>query len=384
MIKHRFLRNIGVALVIVCCWVAGMGWYYLYTPAVTSEQGFRYVLQPAASVNRLISDLSSEKIIKHPTYFKILIYVRGSSHRLKAGEYLFPKGTTPSQIISQMVAGKGLIYHSFTIIAGWNFHQVSQALQQENNLRHLTTNLSDSELMKQLGSNYTSPEGLFFPDTYYFIENSTDLMLLKRAYHLMETKLNDAWQLRDSQSPFTSPYESLIAASLVEKEAYLNTERPIIAGVLMNRLKKDMLLQIDPTVIYGVGSQYNGKIQKKDLTANTPYNTYVHKGLPPTPIAMPSIDSIMAVMHPEQHDYIYFVAKGDGSHQFSKTLNEHNVAVTQLRLIEAKRPNTPYFNNAVIAKYLLIHLTSSLRGREALGRGNPEKTVAVSKTFHLR
>jgi UPF0755 protein len=184
--------------------------------------------------------------------------------------------------------------------------------------------------MLHLGAANLKPEGEFFPETYYFTKGNSDLILLKHAFKAMQSKLNDAWSKRASALPYKNAYEALIAASLIEKEAYLSKERPIIAGVLVNRLKKEMLLQFDPSVIYGLGERYTGKLSKANLLENTAYNTYLHKGLPPTPIAMPSLASISAALHPEQNDYYYFVAKGDGSHQFSKTLLEHNAAVKAL------------------------------------------------------
>ncbi len=300
---------------------------FLMTPLVTEEAGFRYVLQPGASVKSFISDLTHQNIIKHPLLFSILLHIRHDSTQWKAGEYIFPKGTTPRDMMNRMVEGKGIIYHSFTIIAGWNFKQVRDALHQETELHHMLDHLKDEELMQKLGSKETHPEGQFFPDTYYYMTGATDLMVLRRAYHEMEAKFKQAWDMRDANLYFQKPYDVLIAASLVEKEAYLKQERPIIAGVLINRMKKNMLLQFDPTVIYGMGDRYKGKIHKTDLTTPTIYNTYTKKGLPPTPIAMPSIDSILAVLHPMQHNYYYFVAKGDGSHQFSTSLPDHNQAV---------------------------------------------------------
>lgn len=181
--------------------------------------------------------------------------------------------------------------------------------------------------MSRISSSDVDPEGEFFPETYYYTKDVSDLVILKRAYDLMQSRLSEAWQMRAADLPYQNAYEALIAASLIEKEAYFASERPLIAGVLVNRLKKNMLIQFDPTVIYGLGLRYDGTIHKKDLLENTPYNTYVRKGLPPTPIAMPSMASIEAALHPDNTDYLYFVARKDKSHQFSKTLPEHHAAV---------------------------------------------------------
>jgi UPF0755 protein len=187
-----------------------------------------------------------------------------------------------------------------------------------------------------------APEGEFYPETYYYTRGVADLVILKHAYDLMQSRLNQAWESRLPGLPYQDAYQALIAASLIEKEAHLNQERPIIAGVLINRLRKNMLLQIDPTVIYGMGDRYLGKIYRRDLLDDTIYNTYVHKGLPPTPIAMPSQASIDAAIHPAAHDYYYFVAKGDGSHQFSKSLPEHHRAVQS-----TKGQQTGYYNDSL-------------------------------------
>ena len=184
--------------------------------------------------------------------------------------------------------------------------------------------------MNRLGDAALAPEGQFFPETYYYTKGSSDLVILKRAFDLMQSNLKEAWETRSPNLPYKNVYEALIAASLIEKEAYFDAERPVIAGVLVNRIRKNMLIQFDPTVIYGLGLRYNGKIHKQDLLENTPYNTYVHKGLPPTPIAMPGRTSINAALHPDNTDYLYFVARSDKSHQFSKTLFEHQAAVIKL------------------------------------------------------
>jgi UPF0755 protein len=229
----------------------------------------------------------------------------------------------------QMTTGKGLYYRLFTIVPGWSFTQLRRQLLLNKYLKHISQTYDDKQIMTELGNSSLAPEGEFYPDTYYYTRGVPDLVILKRAYQLMQLKLNEAWETRLPGLPYKDAYDALIVASLIEKEAYLNSERPVIAGVLINRLRKNMLLQIDPTVIYGMGDRYTGKIYKENLVENTPYNTYVHKGLPPTPIAMPSQASIEAAIHPQANDYYYFVAKGDGSHQFSKTLLDHNVAVQE-------------------------------------------------------
>ncbi|HEX2549885.1 MAG TPA: endolytic transglycosylase MltG [Gammaproteobacteria bacterium] len=317
---------------------------FLYTPLV-NHSGYRFTVPAGASMKTVVNDLYDKGIIKNYIFFSTLVRLRGDSHSLKAGEYFFPEGTTPSKMLNQMVTGTGIVYRAFTIVPGWNFKDLSDALFKNTSIRHQLPHMTHQDLMKVLGRPDLDPEGQFFPDTYFFAEGTYDIVILKRSFKAMQTKLNTAWLTRDVGLPYQTPNEALIAASLIEKEAYLAEEQPRIAGVLMNRLQKDMLLQFDPTVIYGMGMRYNGTITKEDLLENTPYNTYVHKGLPPTPIAMPSLGAIIAALHPELNNYLYFVARGDGSHQFSETLSDHNDAV-----MDARKPW--FFNEDLLSRRL--------------------------------
>lgn len=303
--------------------------YYLFTPIPYQQGGDTYYLRPGTSKKLAIAELSKQGIIKHPILFSLYVFPQKSS-LLKTGEYLFPKGSTPVSIWRQMTTGTGLLYHQFTIVPGWTFNQLRMELSKAQELRHITAAMDDKQIMERLGYPHYSPEGYFFPETYNYTRGVPDLIILKRACDLMQIKLNEAWENRSAGLPYKNTYEALIAASMIEKEGYLDSERPVISGVLINRLRKNMLLQIDATVIYGLGQRYDGKIHKADLLEDTVYNTYVHKGLPPTPIAMPGLSSITAAMHPQQNDYYYYVAKGDGSHQFSKSLSEHNAAVQSI------------------------------------------------------
>jgi UPF0755 protein len=323
---------------------------FLFTPLVTDEQGYQYTVQPGATLKSVGDDLYFKNIIKDRVLFYLLVHLRRHGCHLKAGEYLFPKGTTPSTLLKQILTGSGLVYHKFTIVPGWSFRQLCAAMLQESHFHHLLQDLSGQALMKRLGSSVQDPEGQFYPDTYYFVGGSSDVSLLKRAFQAMQEKLEAAWQGREAGLPLDTSYQALIIASLIEKETEYDVERPVIAGVIINRLRKKMLLQIDPTVIYGMGTRFDGTIHKKDLLENTRYNTYVHKGVPPTPIAVPGLESLMAVMHPQHHDYLYFVAKHgkDGPHQFSRTLAEHYVAVAASR-----KARQSFFNNALIRYYLL-------------------------------
>lgn len=324
---------------------------FLYSPLISNDQGYKYTVPHGASFRSVSDDLCAKHIVTNRLFFNVLIHLRRDGHELKAGQYFFQKGTTPSKMLDQMATGSGILYHTFIIVPGWNFKQLSMALLQESSLNHKLITLTDTQLMTLLGHPELNPEGQFLPETYFFVEGSSDTAILKRAFKAMQTKLNLAWGERANGLPFKNSYEVLIAASLIEKEAYLAAERPVIAGVLINRLRRDMLLQFDPTVIYGLGSLYDGVIHKEDLLKDTPYNTYIHKGLPPTPIAMPSFDAIKAVTHPDQNDYIYFVARNvGGSHQFSKTLEEHHVAV------EAAE-KTPWFFNAELMRHYFLKMS---------------------------
>lgn len=353
MIRRRAILIFINTLIVVCVVVATTWIKFLFTPLITDEHGYQYTVQSGNSIKTVINDLYFKNIIHNRFFLYVLVRLRGDSQELKAGEYFFSEGTTPSKMLNQMVTGTGLVYHTFTIIPGWNFRDLREAILRENSLRHTLQNINDNEVMARLGRPELLPEGQFFPDTYYFAEGISDIVLLKRASETMQKKLRIAWNARTPGLPYKNPNEILIAASLIEKEAYLNDERPIIAGVLVNRLRKDMLLQIDPTVIYGMGLRYDGKIRKEDLLDNNSYNTYVNKGLPPGPIAMPSLESIMAVVHPENNDYLYYVARGDGSHQFSITYIEHQAAI-----VEANKFN-PWFFNGELLRYHLQKIFSN-------------------------
>ncbi|MDZ4210126.1 MAG: endolytic transglycosylase MltG, partial [Methylotenera sp.] len=212
------------------------------------------------------------------------------------------------------------------------FQQMRDRIKKNDAIKQTITVLSEPEILKLMGSEYSIAEGLFFPDTYYFDRNTTDTVILKRSYDAMQSKLKVAWERREAGLPYKNSYEALIMASIVEKETGKASERPMIAGVFINRLRIGMRLQTDPTVIYGMGAQYNGNIRKKDLLTDTPYNTYTRNGLPPSPIAMPGMAAIEAALHPEKTKALYFVGKGDGSHAFSNNLEDHNRAVVKYQL----------------------------------------------------
>ena len=323
--------------------------YFLNTPTIIPN-GVVFYLKPGTSKKVLAAELTQQHLIHHSYLFTMYLYLYSfitNHNHLKTGEYYFRIGSTPISIIKQITKGTGHYYRVFTIIPGSTFQQLRQDLSRNQYFYHVVSELNDQKIMDRLGASQFLPEGNFFPDTYYYTRGNSDFVILKHAYQLMQFHLNQAWINRAPSLPFKNPYELLIAASLIEKEAYLQTEKPLIAGVLVNRLRNNMLLQFDPTIIYGLGNRYRGKIYQSDLMDNNSYNTYLHKGLPPTPISLPNQSSLLAASHPMSHAYFYFVAKGDGSHQFSSSLTEHNKAVSL-----SNKASASYFNNDKIVTYL--------------------------------
>ena len=254
--------------------------------------------------------------------------VSGQDRRIKAGNYEIPAGTTPQGLLQKLARGEETL-RALTLVEGWNFRQVRAALARDEGLRHDATVLDDAQLMDKLGRPGVAPEGRFFPDTYTYAKGSSELALLRRALHAMDRRLEAAWAQRASDTPLKSADEALILASIVEKETGLASDRAHIAGVFTNRLRVGMLLQTDPTVIYGLGEKFDGNLRKRDLQTDTPWNTYTRAGLPPTPIAMPGKASLLAAVQPQATRALYFVAKGDGTSHFSASLDEHNRAVNR-------------------------------------------------------
>lgn len=254
--------------------------------------------------------------------------ISGQARQIKAGSYELVPGTTPRKLLSMLVRGEEAL-KSVTLVEGWTFTQVQAALQKAEQLAPDTQGQSFEIIMEKLGKRGVHPEGRFFPDTYTYAKGSSDLAVLKRAARAMDKRLEAAWALRSPDTPLKTPEQALILASIVEKETGRPADRPQIGGVFTNRLRIGMLLQTDPTVIYGLGPQFDGNLRKRDLAADTPYNTYTRAGLPPTPIAMPGKAALLAAVQPAPTKALYFVARGDGSSQFSASLDEHNRAVNK-------------------------------------------------------
>ncbi|WP_424195439.1 endolytic transglycosylase MltG [Ampullimonas aquatilis] len=321
------LLSIGVA--------AGYSWYWSHAPlqGTPLQQGesaypLQFVIPAGASAKASARLMKESGLMISPLQFALLARWQNKASQIKAGNYELLAETTPLQLLDKLTSGD-VTHQQIAIIEGWTFAQMRLALNATPELQHTTASMSDAELIAALALPVDHPEGQFFPDTYRFDKGSTDLSIFKRAHQVLQKKLDTAWQGRAEALPFASPYEALIMASIVEKETGNARDRSKVAAVFVNRLKKGMLLQTDPTVIYGMGTQFDGNLRKNDLQTDTPYNSYTRSGLPPTPIALPGQAAIEATLHPAPIDALYFVAKGDGTSIFSNTLPEHNQAVNR-------------------------------------------------------
>lgn len=318
------------ALIVFSISAAGYWLWTDYQKALTEAAVVKdpvYIeIKKGDSFNRITDKLIAHKVAINPYWFKLIAYQNKVTGKLKAGEYILNPGLKASELLDLFVRGKSRQY-SITFPEGWTFKDIRQKIQKNPLISQTLTGMDDESVMEMIDPSYQNPEGLFFPDTYFFEKNMSDLSLLKRAYYKMQQILQAEWDKKEESLPLESPYQALILASIVEKETGEPSERPHIAGVFTQRLRKGMLLQTDPTVIYGMGDSYKGDIRSKDLVTPTPYNTYVIKGLPPTPIAMPGQEAIHAVLHPAKTKSLYFVSRGDGTHVFSATLKDHNRAV---------------------------------------------------------
>ncbi len=295
------------------------------------------IVPKGTSFNRLLGDLEQVGVINKPLYFKAFARLNKLSGKIKAGEFLIEKDLTPNELLSKFVDGKSL-QHSFAVIEGTTFKQLrAQLVLRKGLIKQTLAGKTDAEILSAIGAKESHPEGLFLADTFQVERNSTDLDLLVRSYRAQQQELARLWEARNTKLPYKTSYEALIMASIVEKETAVAAERPLIAGVFIKRLKIGMRLQTDPTVIYGIGDKYKGNITRKDLRKPTPYNTYTIAGLPPTPIAMVGREAIQAALNPKVGKSLYFVAKGDGSHQFSPSLKAHNKAVRKYQLRRKKQ-----------------------------------------------
>jgi UPF0755 protein len=291
----------------------------------------RLNVSPGMSLSSIARILVREGWIKHPYYLILEAKWRDKARLIKAGEYAIEPGTTQLSLLDKLVAGK-VIQYSLTIPEGLTFKEMSDLVTGSQDLVHTLDSTEPEQIIQQLEFLKSHPEGLFYPDTYHFPRGTTDLEFFHRAYQTMQQTLEQEWQQRALGLPYTTPYEALIMASIIEKETAEPSERDRIAGVFVRRLQKGMKLQTDPTVIYAMADSYEGNIGRRDLYIDSPYNTYVYSGLPPTPIASPGRAAIRAALQPADGNELYFVARGDGTHQFSSTLGEHNRAVRLYQL----------------------------------------------------
>lgn len=313
-------------LAAAAAWVA----YYTLTPVRLPQAPYEFTVHPGQGVNAVARQLAAEGVLPESFTLRMIARVAGP-HGVQAGTYRLDHPLTPLEILDKLRRGD-VVALEMLFVEGTTWRQWLAQLTTQQRVRATLAGKSDTELRQLFGIDEPSLEGWFFPDTYRFAPGSADVDILKRAHAAMKKRLADAWTGRDEAIPLKTPYQALILASIVEKETALSSERPLVAAVFMNRLRRGMRLQTDPTVIYGMGESYGGNIRKKDLLTDTPWNTYTRDGLPPTPISMPGAGAIAAAVHPATSDYLYFVSRGDGSHEFSRTLEEHNRAVAKWQL----------------------------------------------------
>jgi UPF0755 protein len=322
-------------IVLVVSLLIGWAWMeykeFLATPLRIEQGSVIYEVPKGASLAAVARDLEEAGMIDDGRHLQWYGRYTGQANRIRAGEYRLTHDLVPDTLLALLVSGRSVTY-SLTLLEGWNIRQVRAAVAAHEALLHTLEGVDDAGLMARLGLPGEHPEGRFFPDTYQFTRGMSDLEFLRRALGMMDEELAAAWAERAEDVPLANPYEALVLASIVEKETGRADERPEIAGVFARRLQKGMKLQTDPTVIYGMGERYDGNIRRGDLEEDTPYNTYVHAGLPPTPICMPGREALRAAVNPAPGSSLYFVATGDGAHVFSDTLQQHNAAVRKYQL----------------------------------------------------
>lgn len=322
-----FLSLLGVTA------AAGWAWYHLKAlerPAPLAQSQL-FEVPPGLPFKSVAGRMQSADLVRSAFWLRVRVRLQGEARGIQAGEYEFDPGMSPLDMVRRMLEGKTKTW-PIRFIEGWTFAQVRQSLNEDKHLDHVTPGLSDKQVMEALGHGGEQAEGRFFPDTYLVSKGESDLSVLRRAYQRMRKVLTEEWRGRRKGLPLKTPYQALILASIVEKETGEPSERPRIAGVFIRRLEKGMRLQTDPAVIYGLGARFDGNLTRKELEEDTPYNTYRHSGLPPTPIALPGKEAIHAVLHPAPGKALYFVARGDGTHVFSDTLAEHDRAVLKYQV----------------------------------------------------
>ena len=310
---------------------AGYGAWYAGSPVRIAKYPVEVEIPRGAGFRTAIEQLEKSGIAIRRYEFELLARAHGKVRDIKAGSYEILQPVTPLELLQKLTRGD-VTQAEVRLLEGWTFAQFRAALDASPHLRHETTGMSDADILARLNVTEMHPEGLFFPDTYLFGKGASDLAVLRRSYGAMARHLKEEWEARDTTVPYRSPYEALIMASIIEKETGQAGERDMIGGVLVNRLRIGMRLQVDPTIIYGLGAAFDGNLKRSHLLEDGPYNTYTRAGLPPTPIAMPGLASLRAAVRPGKTDAMYYVSRNDGSSHFSRTLEEHNRAVARYQL----------------------------------------------------
>jgi len=324
----RLLIKFFLACLLLLAAAAGGLWWWASQPMALRSSPLDFRIAAGSSLRAAVTEMRESGVQVNPTLLALLARAGRADTAIKAGSYSINEGTTPRQLLDKLLRGK-VTQGELTLVEGWTFRQWRGRLDRHPDLRHDTAGLSEAQLLERLGIRSSSLEGQLFPDTYLFDKQSSDLDLLARAHRAMRRKLDAEWSQRQQDLPYKSPQDALIMASIIEKETGREADRSLVAAVFVNRLRKGMLLQTDPTVIYGLGDGFDGNLRKRDLQSDSPYNTYMRAGLPPSPIAMPGLASLKAALNPAATDVLYFVARGDGSSEFSRTLDEHNRAVNK-------------------------------------------------------
>lgn len=309
---------------------AGSALWWLNQPLKLQSAPLEVAIEKGKSARAVVQTLNQAGVQTAPTLLYWWIRLSGHARGIQAGSFEIGRDTTPRSLLRKLVQGEEIM-RSVTLLEGWNMRQVRAALLKADMLRPDSQALDDPSLMAHLGRPGEHPEGHFFPDTYVYAKGSSDLAVLRRAMHVMDQQLELAWKQRASGLPLKTPREALILASIIEKETGFHGERTLISAVFNNRLRIGMMLQTDPTVIYGMGEKFDGNLRKRDLQTDTPWNTYKRAGLPPTPIAMPGKAALLAAVQPAKSNALYFVARGDGTSHFSGSLTEHNRAVNKFQ-----------------------------------------------------
>lgn len=324
----HILKRITLLVLVAASLFVGWFAYHVQDPVQIPITPYELSIKPGSSLRTVAKQLAGAGALHDTWSFILLSRLMGYSSLLKAGDYELTESISPWQLLKRVTNGD-VNQSEVRFIEGWTFSQLRKTLNEHPALRHDTAGLTDFEVMQLIGASETMAEGLFSPDTYYFVRGNSDVAILKRAYHAMQNNLNTAWTGRATNLPLTDSYQALILASIVEKETGRESDRTNVAGVFINRLRIGMRLQTDPTVIYGLGDKFDGNLRKKDLLTDQEYNTYTRSGLPPTPIALPGMASIQAALNPAKTSSLYFVGKGNGESHFSSNLTDHNRAVSK-------------------------------------------------------